>query len=73
MLLEKELADQQKKLEQVMAKGRQGEEKLRRLEEEESRRAALEETIRKSSKIHCTKKLLLSVCSKSNEANKYFC
>ncbi|XP_065504361.1 centriolin isoform X2 [Caloenas nicobarica] len=48
MLLEKELADQQKKLEQAMAKGRLGEENLRRLEKEESRCAALEETVRKS-------------------------
>ncbi|OPJ67638.1 centriolin isoform B [Patagioenas fasciata monilis] len=59
MLLEKELADQQKKLEQVMAKGRQGEEKLRRLEKEESRRAALEETVRKSKQQLSEKELQL--------------
>lgn len=54
ILLEKELADQQKKLEQVVAKVRLAEEKLGKLEKEESRCASLEETVRKSSKIDCT-------------------
>ncbi|KAM6192968.1 centriolin isoform 1-T1 [Sarcoramphus papa] len=48
ILLEKELTDQQKKLEQAIAKVRLAEENLRRLEKEESRCAALEETVRKS-------------------------
>ncbi|NXL01518.1 CNTRL protein, partial [Mesembrinibis cayennensis] len=48
MLLEKELTEQQKKLEQAIAKGRLAEENLRKLEKEESRCAALEETVRKS-------------------------
>lgn len=73
ILLEKELTDQQKKLEQATAKVKLAEENLRKLEKEESRCAALEETVRKSSKIQCTKKLLLSLGSKSNETNKYFC
>ncbi|KFP11140.1 Centriolin, partial [Egretta garzetta] len=47
-LLEKELTDQQKKLEQATAKVRLVEENLRKLEKEESRCAALEETVRKS-------------------------
>ncbi|KAM6117699.1 centriolin isoform 2-T2 [Phoenicopterus ruber ruber] len=48
ILLEKELTDKQKKLEQAMAKVRLAEENLRKLEKEESRCAALEETVRKS-------------------------
>ncbi|NWQ60044.1 CNTRL protein, partial [Neopipo cinnamomea] len=48
ILLEKELADQHKKLEQTTAKVRQAEENLWKLEKEESRWAALEETVRKS-------------------------
>lgn len=48
ILLEKELADQHKKLEQAIAKVRLAEENLGKLEKEESRCAALEETIRKS-------------------------
>ncbi|NXC67584.1 CNTRL protein, partial [Anhinga anhinga] len=48
ILLEKELADQQKKLEQATAKVRLAEENLRKLQKEESRCAALEETVRKS-------------------------
>ncbi|KFV56089.1 Centriolin, partial [Tyto alba] len=47
-LLDKELTDQQKKLEQAIAKVRLAEENLRRLEKEESRCEALEETVRKS-------------------------
>ncbi|NXL56534.1 CNTRL protein, partial [Chordeiles acutipennis] len=48
LLLEKELTEQQKKLEQATAKVKLAEEKLRKLEKEESRCAALEETIRKT-------------------------
>ncbi|XP_063265428.1 centriolin isoform X2 [Prinia subflava] len=48
MLLEKELTDQHKKLEQAIAKVRLAEENLGKLEKEESLCAALEETIRKS-------------------------
>ncbi|NWR57617.1 CNTRL protein, partial [Bucorvus abyssinicus] len=48
ILLEKELADQQKKLEQAVAKARLAEEKLGKLEKEESRCASLEEIVRKS-------------------------
>ncbi|NXP66099.1 CNTRL protein, partial [Chloropsis cyanopogon] len=48
ILLEKELTDQHKKLEQAVAKVRLAEENLGKLEKEESRCAALEETIRKS-------------------------
>ncbi|NWI22478.1 CNTRL protein, partial [Sula dactylatra] len=48
ILLEKELTDQQKKLEQATAKVRLVEENLRKLQKEESRCAALEETVRKS-------------------------
>ncbi|NXO09933.1 CNTRL protein, partial [Oriolus oriolus] len=48
ILLEKELADQHKKLEQAIAKVRMAEENLGKLEKEESWCAALEETIRKS-------------------------
>ncbi|KAM4760757.1 centriolin isoform 3-T5 [Cyanocitta cristata] len=48
ILLEKELADQHKKLEQAIAKVRLAEENLGKLEKEKSRCAALEETIRKS-------------------------
>ncbi|KFZ62795.1 Centriolin, partial [Podiceps cristatus] len=48
ILLEKELTDQQKKLEQAMAKVRLAEENLGKLEKEESQCAALEETVRKS-------------------------
>ncbi|NWU84643.1 CNTRL protein, partial [Onychorhynchus coronatus] len=48
ILLEKELADQHKKLEQTIAKVRLAEENLGKLEKEESRRAALEEAVRKS-------------------------
>ncbi|NXD74844.1 CNTRL protein, partial [Halcyon senegalensis] len=48
MVLEKELTDQQKKLEQAVAKVKLAEENLRKLEKEESRCAALEETVRKS-------------------------
>ncbi|NXX46743.1 CNTRL protein, partial [Tricholaema leucomelas] len=47
-LLEKELTDQQTKLEQVLAKVKLAEENLRKLEKEESQCAALEEVIRKS-------------------------
>ncbi|XP_053940314.1 centriolin isoform X2 [Cuculus canorus] len=47
-LLEKEVMDQQKKLEQATAKVKLAEENLRKLEKEESQRAALEETVRKS-------------------------
>ncbi|XP_066189025.1 centriolin [Sylvia atricapilla] len=48
ILLEKELTDQHKKLEQAIAKVRLAEENLGKLEKEESQWAALEETIRKS-------------------------
>ncbi|NXG14590.1 CNTRL protein, partial [Grallaria varia] len=48
ILLEKELADQHKKLEQTIAKVRLAEENLVKLEKEESRCAALEESVRKS-------------------------
>ncbi|TRZ15185.1 hypothetical protein HGM15179_011896 [Zosterops borbonicus] len=48
ILLEKELTDQHKKLEQAIAKVRLAEENLGKLEKEQSRCAALEETIRKS-------------------------
>ncbi|XP_010081235.1 PREDICTED: centriolin, partial [Pterocles gutturalis] len=48
ILLEKELTEQQKKLEQTIAKVRLAEEHLRKLEKEESQCAALEETVRKS-------------------------
>ncbi|KAM6371902.1 centriolin [Pluvialis apricaria] len=48
ILLEKELTDQQKKLEQAIAKVRLAEENIRKLEKEESRCAALEETVQKS-------------------------
>ncbi|XP_053818190.1 centriolin isoform X1 [Vidua chalybeata] len=48
ILLEKELTDQHKKLEQAITKVRLAEENLGKLEKEESRCAALEETIRKS-------------------------
>ncbi|NWU54286.1 CNTRL protein, partial [Dromas ardeola] len=48
ILLEKELTDKQKKLEQAIAKLRLVEENVRKLEKEESRCAALEETVRKS-------------------------
>uniref|UniRef100_A0A663F5T2 Centriolin n=1 Tax=Aquila chrysaetos chrysaetos TaxID=223781 RepID=A0A663F5T2_AQUCH len=57
ILLEKELTDQQKKLEQATAKVKLAEENLRKLEEEESRCAALEETVRKS-KHHLSEKEL---------------
>lgn len=73
MLLEKELTDQQKKLEQAIAKVRLAEENIRKLDKEESWCAALEETVRKSSKIHGANKLLPFMGSKSNETNKYFC
>ncbi|XP_071622441.1 centriolin isoform X2 [Heliangelus exortis] len=46
--LEKELTEKQKKLEQAIAKIRVAEENLGKLEKEESRCAALEETVRKS-------------------------
>ncbi|NXC41845.1 CNTRL protein, partial [Penelope pileata] len=48
LLLEKELTDQQKQLEQATAKVRLTEEINRKLEKEASQHAALEETIRKS-------------------------
>ncbi|NXY67638.1 CNTRL protein, partial [Glareola pratincola] len=48
ILLEKELTDKQKKLEQATAKLKLAEENIRKLEKEESRCAALEETVRKS-------------------------
>ncbi|NXT57302.1 CNTRL protein, partial [Pluvianellus socialis] len=48
LLLEKELTDQQKKLEHAIAKVRLAEENIRKLEKGESRCAALEETVRKS-------------------------
>ncbi|XP_068270352.1 centriolin isoform X1 [Nyctibius grandis] len=48
LILEKELTEQQKKLEQAVAKVRLAEENLRKLEQEESQCAALEETVRKS-------------------------
>ncbi|NWT00593.1 CNTRL protein, partial [Mionectes macconnelli] len=48
ILLEKELAEQHKKLEQTVEKVRLAEENLWKLEKEESRCAALEETVRKS-------------------------
>uniref|UniRef100_A0A8C0BIS1 Centriolin n=1 Tax=Buteo japonicus TaxID=224669 RepID=A0A8C0BIS1_9AVES len=57
ILLEKELTDQQKKLEQATAKVKLAEENLRKLEKEESRCAALEETVRKS-KHHLSEKEL---------------
>ncbi|KAM6316368.1 centriolin isoform 6-T6 [Podargus strigoides] len=59
VLLEKELAEQQKKLEQAVAKVRLAEEKLKQLEKEESQRAALEETVRKSKHQLSEKELLL--------------
>ncbi|KAM9595844.1 centriolin isoform 4-T6 [Morphnus guianensis] len=55
ILLEKELTDQQNKLEQATAKVKLAEENLRKLEKEESRCAALEETVRKS-KHHLSEK-----------------
>lgn len=58
LLLEKELSDQQKKLEQAIAKVRLTEENNRKLENEASQFAALEETIRKYSKTYCTNKSL---------------
>ncbi|OXB67097.1 hypothetical protein ASZ78_005670 [Callipepla squamata] len=48
LLLEKELMDQQKKLEQAVAKVKLTEENNRKLEKEASQFAALEETVRKS-------------------------
>ncbi|KAK0680610.1 CNTRL protein, partial [Pygoscelis papua] len=48
ILLEKELTEQQKKLEQAIAKVRLAEENIRKLDKEESWCAALEETVRKS-------------------------
>ncbi|KFO88425.1 Centriolin, partial [Buceros rhinoceros silvestris] len=48
ILMEKELADQQKKLEEAVAKVRLAEEKLGKLGKEESRCSSLEETVRKS-------------------------
>ncbi|NWR33845.1 CNTRL protein, partial [Tachuris rubrigastra] len=48
ILLEKELAEQLKKLEQTVAKVRLAEENLWKVEKEESRCAALEESVRKS-------------------------
>ncbi|NXG04781.1 CNTRL protein, partial [Sakesphorus luctuosus] len=48
ILLEKELADQHQKLEQTIAKVRLAEESLGKLEKEESRCAALQESVRKS-------------------------
>lgn len=72
ILLEKELTEQQLKLEQAIAKVQLAEENLGLLEKEESRCAALEETVRKSSKSHCTSKLLPSGGSECNETNRYF-
>ncbi|NXI41505.1 CNTRL protein, partial [Galbula dea] len=48
ILLENELTNQEKKLEQTIAKVRLAEENLRKLEKGESRCAALEETVRKT-------------------------
>ncbi|XP_071430495.1 centriolin isoform X2 [Pithys albifrons albifrons] len=48
ILLEKELADQHQKLEQTIARVRLAEESLGKLEKEESRCAALQESVRKS-------------------------
>ncbi|NXN96732.1 CNTRL protein, partial [Rhinopomastus cyanomelas] len=48
ILLEKELMEQQQKLEEVAAKLKLAEDNLGKLQEEASRRAALEESIRKS-------------------------
>ncbi|NXT95657.1 CNTRL protein, partial [Anhinga rufa] len=59
ILLEKELADQQKKLEQATAKVRLAEENLRKLQKEESRCAALEETVRRSKRQLSEKELQL--------------
>ncbi|KFQ51653.1 Centriolin, partial [Nestor notabilis] len=59
ILLEKELTEQQMKLEQAMAKVRLAEENLGLLEEEESRCAALEETVRKSKQQLTEKELQL--------------
>lgn len=66
ILLENELADQHKKLEQAIAKVRLAEENLGKLEKEESRCAALEETVRKSSKRHCTNELSPSLGAEVN-------
>ncbi|XP_026716337.1 centriolin isoform X2 [Athene cunicularia] len=59
ILLEKELTDQQKKLEQAIAKVKLAEENLRKLEKEDSRCAALEETVRKSKQQLSEKELQL--------------
>lgn len=66
ILLEKELTDQHKKLEQAIAKVRLAEENLGKLEKEESRYAALEETIKKSSKSLCTNELSPSLGAEDN-------
>uniref|UniRef100_A0A8D2N1Q3 Centriolin n=1 Tax=Zonotrichia albicollis TaxID=44394 RepID=A0A8D2N1Q3_ZONAL len=67
MLLEKELTDQHKKLEQAKAKVRLAEENLGKLEKEESRCAALEEAIRKSSKKHQLSEKELQLQQKDRE------
>lgn len=66
ILLEKELTDQHEKLEQAIAKVRLAEENLGKLEKEESRCAALEEAIRKSSKSHCPNELSPSLGAEDN-------
>ncbi|NWW88320.1 CNTRL protein, partial [Rhynochetos jubatus] len=58
-ILEKELTDQQKKLEQAVAKVRLAEENLRTLEKEESQCAAFEETVRQSKQQLSEKELQL--------------
>lgn len=72
ILLEKELTDQHKKLEQAIAKVRLAEENLGKLEKEQSRCAALEETIRKSSKSHCTNELPPSLGAEDNGTTNTF-
>lgn len=56
--------DQREKLEQAVAKVRLTEENNRKLEKEASQFAALEETIRKSSKIYHTNKFIIAVCGR---------
>ncbi|NWJ04722.1 CNTRL protein, partial [Crypturellus undulatus] len=59
LLLEKELREQEKKLEEAIAKVRLTEEKIRKLEKEESRCATVEETVRKSKQQISEKELQL--------------
>ncbi|NWI09549.1 CNTRL protein, partial [Crypturellus soui] len=59
LLLEKELTEQERKLEEAIAKVRLAEEKIRKLEKEESRCATVEETVRKSKQQVSEKELQL--------------